>query len=125
MARRPLSVRIRLAQLRKDIGATDYRARMPAEAAWDAAGLWHQRRHRTDPVAVPHFLEALCDSVNVYGLPMNWCKRVWTNNPLERFIQTLRHHLRPRGCFYDEPAIERAVFGQLRRRHKIKLTHNT
>jgi len=126
----------RLAQLRKDIGATGYRDRMLAEAACvfrcpsreaalDAAGFWRQRWHRTDPVAVAHFLEGLCDSVNFYDLPMNWWKRVRTNNPLERFIRTLRQRLRPMGCFHDEPAIERAVFGQLLRRHKIKLTHNT
>ena len=126
----------RLAQLRRDIGATDYRDRMVAEAACvfrclsreaalDAAGLWRQRWHRTDPVAVIHFLEGLSDSVNFYDLPMNWWKRVRTNNPLERLIRTLRQRLRPMGCFHDEPAIERAVFGQLLRRRKIKLTHNT
>jgi putative transposase len=126
----------RLAQLRKDIGPTDCRDRMVAEAACvfrcpsreaalDAAGFWRQRWHRTDPVAVAHFLEGLRDSVNFYDLPTTWWKRVRTNNPLERFIRTLRQRLRPMGCFYDEPAIERAVFGQLLRRHKIKLTHNT
>ena len=125
----------RLAQLRKDIGATDYRDRMLAEAACifrcpsreaalDAAGLWRQRWQTTDPVAVAHFIEGLNDSVNFYDLPMNWWKRVRTNNPLERFIRTLRSRLRPMGCFHDEPAIERAVFGQLLRRAKIKLTHN-
>jgi transposase-like protein len=70
-------------------------------------------------------LEGLCDSVNFYELPMTWWKRVRTNNPLERFIRTLRQRLRPMGCFYDDAAIERAVFGQLLRRHKIKVTHNT
>jgi putative transposase len=126
----------RLAQLRMDIGATAYRDRMLAEAACifrcpsrlaarDAAGFWRQRWHATDPVAVAHFLENLGDSLNFYDLPMTWWKRVRTNNPLERFIRTLRQRLRPMGCFHDEPAIERAVFGQLLRRHKIKLTHNT
>jgi len=126
----------RLAQLRKDIGATDYRDRMLTEAACifrcpsrpaalEAAGLWRQRWHTTDPVAVAHFIEGLDESVNFYELPMNWWKRVRTNNPLERFIRTLRSRLRPMGCFHDEPAIERAVFGQILRRHKIKLTQNT
>ena len=126
----------RLAQLRKDIGATRYRDRMLAEAACifrcpsravalDTAGLWRQRWHQTDPVAVAHFLEGLSNSVSFYDLPITWWKRVRTNNPLERFIRTLRSRLRPMGCFHDEPAIERAVFGQLLRRHKIKLTHNT
>ncbi len=68
---------------------------------------------------------SLRESVDFYDLPMNWWKRVRTNNPLERFIRTLRQRLRPMGCFYDEPAIERAVFGRLLRTHKIKLTHNT
>jgi transposase-like protein len=124
----------RLAQLRQDIGATDYRDRMLAEAACifrcpsrpaalDAAGRWRERWHPTDPVAVAHFLEGLDDSVNFYELPVTWWKRVRTNNPLERFIRTLRQRLRPMGCFHDEAAIERAVFGQLLRRKKIKLTH--
>ena len=126
----------RLAQLRRDIGATDYRDRMMAEAAClfrcpsreaalDAAGLWRQRWRAIHPVAVEHFLEGFSDSVSFYNLPMHWWKRVRTNNPLERLIRTLRHRLRPMGCFHDDPAIERAVFGQLLRRHKIKLTHNT
>jgi len=126
----------RLAQLRRDIGATDYRDRMVAEAAGvfrcpsrgaalDAAGLWRQRWHRTDPVAVTHFLEDLCHSVSFYDLPMNWWKRVRTNNPLERLIRTLRQRLRPMGCCHDEAAIERPVFEQLLRKHKIKLTHST
>jgi putative transposase len=126
----------RLAQLRKDIGGTAYRDRMlgeaacifrcpSREAALDAAGRWRQRWDPIDPVAVDHFLENLSDSVNFYDLPMNWWKRVRTNNPLERFIRTLRSRLRPMGCFANEPAIQRAVFGQLLRRHKIKLTHNT
>lgn len=126
----------RLAQLRKDIGATEYRDRMLGEAACvfrcpsrlaalDAAGLWRQRWQATNPTAVDHFLEGLSDSVNFYELPMTWWKRVRTNNPLERFIRTLRQRLRPMACFYDDAAIERALFGQLLRRHKIKLTHNT
>lgn len=124
----------RLAQLRKDIGGTAYRDRMlgeaacifrcpSREAALDAAGRWRQRWDPIDPVAVDHFLENLSDSVNFYDLPMNWWKRVRTNNPLERFIRTLRSRLRPMGCFANEPAIQRAVFGQCLRRHKIKLTH--
>ncbi len=52
-------------------------------------------------------------------------KRVRTNNPLERLIRTLRHRLHPMGCCYDDAAIERAVFGQLLRRHLIKLAHKT
>ncbi|NIV35575.1 MAG: IS256 family transposase [Anaerolineae bacterium] len=126
----------RLAQLRRDIGATAYRDRMlteaacvfrcpSREAALEAAGLWRQRWWASEPVAVAHFLEDLCDSVSFYDLPITWWKWVRTNNPLERLIRTLRQRLRPMGCFHDEPAIERAVFGQLLRRHKIKLTHNT
>jgi len=126
----------RLAQLRKDIGATPDRDRMLGQAAClfrcpsrlaalDAAGLWRQRWQPIHPAAVDHFLEGFCDSVNFYELPMTWWKRVRTNNPLERFIRTLRQRLRPMGCFYDDAAIERAVFGQLLRRHKIKVTHKT
>jgi hypothetical protein len=41
--------------------------------------------------------------------------------PLERFIRMSRQRLRPMGCFHDDAAIERAVFGQLLRRHKTKV----
>jgi transposase-like protein len=126
----------RLARLRQDIGASEYRNRMLAEAAClfrcpsrpaalDRAAEWAQRWHQTAPVAVAHFLHDLSDSLNFYELPITWWKRVRTNNPLERLIRTLRQRLRPMGCFANEPAIERAVFGQLLRRHKINLTHNT
>ena len=56
---------------------------------------------------------------------MNRWKRVRTNNPLERLIHTLRHRLRPMGCFHDDAAIERAVFGELLRRRLVKLAHET
>jgi putative transposase len=126
----------RLAQLRQDIGVTDYRDHMLAQAAnlfrcptrlaaLDGLSLWRQRWRPTHPAAVDHFLEGFSESVNFYELPMTWWKRVRTNNPLERFIRTLRQRLRPMGCFYDDDAIERAVFGQLLRRHKINLTHKT
>jgi len=126
----------RLAQLRADMGGTLDRDRMVAEAACvfrcpsreaalDRAGLWRQRWQALYPGAVDHFLEGLRDSLRFYDLPMAWWKRVRTNNPLERLIRTLRHRLRPMGCFHDDPAIERAVFGQLLRRHLVKLTHNT
>lgn len=117
------------------IGSTSYRDRMVAEAACvfrcesfeaalDVAGCWRQRWQGLSPWAVDHFLYGLRDSLRFYKLPKRWWKRVRTNNPLERLIRTLRGRLRPMYCFNDEPAIERAVFGQLLRWHKIKLTHN-
>jgi putative transposase len=126
----------RLAKLRDDIGQADYRDPMMAEAAcvfrcasreaaFDQAGLWRERWQSTAPVAVWHFMEGLSDSLRFYDLPINRWKRVRTNNPLERLIRTLRHRLRPMGCFHDDAAIERAVFGQLLRRRLIKLTHKT
>ena len=126
----------RLSRLRATIGATSYRDRMVAEAACvfrcpsfeaalDVAASWRDRWRPIAPWATEQFLEGLRDSLRFYELPMGWWKRVRTNNPLERLIRTLRQRLRPMGCFYDEPAIERAVFGQLLRWHKIKLTHNT
>jgi putative transposase len=125
----------RLARLRADIGQTTYRDRMVAEAAcvfrcvsreaaWNQAGSWRERWQSTHPVAVWQFMEGLSDSLRFYDIPMHWWKRVRTNNPLERLIRTLRHRLRPMGCFYDDPAIERAVFGQLLRRRLVRLTHN-
>jgi len=126
----------RLSNLRIAIGQTDFRNKMVAEAscifrcpsraaALDVAAEWRKRWQRVSPCAVYQFLEGLRDSLNFYNLPMWWWKRARTNNPLERLIKTLRQRLRPMGCFYDDSAIERAVFGQLLRWHKIKLTHNT
>ncbi|UCG55792.1 MAG: transposase [Phycisphaerales bacterium] len=65
------------------------------------------------------------DSLRFYELPMCWRKQLRTDNPLERLIRTLRQRLRPMGCFCDQPAVERAVIGQLLGWHKIKFTHNT
>jgi len=64
-------------------------------------------------------------SLMFYNLPAEWWQRVRTNIPMERLIGTLRMRLNPIRCFHDQPAVERAVFGQLARWHKIKLTHNT
>ena len=126
----------RLSRLRQAIGATTYRDQMVAEAACvfrcqsldaalDVAGHWRVRWRDVDRWAVQQFTEGLRDSLRFYELPKRWWKRVRTNNPMERQIRTLRQRLCPMGCFHDEAAIERAVFGQLLRWHKIKLTHNT
>jgi len=126
----------RLAALRKNVGSTDFRNLMVAEAACifrcpskqaavDVAVAWAKQWKLLAPWAVKEFMDGLTDSLSFYSLPSNWWRRSRTNNPQERLIRTLRQRLRPMGCFHDEPAIERAVFGQLARWHKIKLTHNT
>ena len=65
----------------------------------------------------------LTDSLSFYGLPSDWWPGAPTNNPQERLIEPLR--MRLMGCSPNAPAIERAVFGQLARWRKIKLTHNS
>jgi putative transposase len=65
--------------------------------------------------AVQRFMEDLTDSLMFYSLPKDWWRKTRTNNYLERMIRTLRMRLRNMGCFYDKPATERAVFGQLAR----------
>jgi len=126
----------RLSGLRRTIGSAGHRDRMVAEAACifrcetleaalEVAGSWRERWQPVDPWATEKFLYGLRDSLRFYDLPKCWWKRLRTNNPMERLIRTLRSRLNPMGCFHDEPAIERAVFGQLLRWHKIKLTHNT
>ncbi|KKL48759.1 hypothetical protein LCGC14_2322290 [marine sediment metagenome] len=126
----------RLAALRANVGSVDFRDPMVAEAscifrcpsklaAQDAAAAWAKRWKPLAPWAVQQFMDGLENSLMFYSLPKVWWKRTRTNNPQERLIRTLRQRLRPMGCFHDEPAIERAVFGQLLRWHKIKLTHNT
>ena len=126
----------RLSGLRRTLGSASHRDRMVAEAACifrcetreaalEVAGSWRERWQPVDPWATEKFLYGLRDRLRFYDLPKWWWKRLRTNNPLERLIRTLRSRLNPMGCFHDEPAIERAVFGQLLRWHKIKLTHNT
>ena len=125
----------RLQALRANVGATDFRDEMVGQAgnifrcpsrlaAVDAAVAWTKRWKRLSPWAVQQFMDSLADSLTFYNLPRDWWRRSRTNNPMERQIETLRMRLRPMGCFHDDPAIERAVFGQLARWHKIKLTHN-
>jgi putative transposase len=127
----------RLSSLRQEVGTTEFRDQMVAEAACifrcpsgqaavDAAVAWAQRWRPLAPWAVQQFMDGLENSLTFYTLPKAWWRRVRTNNPLERLIRTLRQRLRPMGCLHDEPAIERAVFGQLARWHLLpKLTHNT
>ena len=97
----------------------------PKLAAKDTAIIWAVRWKTMAPWAVQCFMDGLTDSLTFYNLPSDWWIRTRTNNPLERLIETLRMRLRPMGCFHDNPAIERAVFGQLARWGKIKLTHNS
>jgi putative transposase len=127
----------RLQGLRAAVGPTEYRDPMVAEAACifrcpskraavDAAIAWLRRWRTVNPWAVQQFTNNLDDSLMFYNLPVDRWRRVRTNNPLERLIRTLRMRLNPMGCFHDDPAIERAVFGQLARWHRIpQLTHNT
>lgn len=126
----------RLQALRASVGHTEFRDLLVAEAACifrcpsksaarDAAVAWAQRWRPRSLGAIRQFMDGLEDSLMFYSLPKVWWKRARTNNPMERQIETLRMRLRPMGCFHDEPAIERAVFGQLLRWHRIKLTHNT
>ena len=127
----------RLMALREQIGPTDYRDEMVREAARifrcasrlaavDAAKAWIARWKDVNPWAVRNFADRLTDSLTFYNLPKDWWRRTRTNNALERTIRTLRMRLRPMGCFHDESAAERAVFGQLLRWHLIpKLTHTT
>ena len=125
----------RLKTLRETVGPTDFREMMVAEAAClfrcpsklaavDAALAWAGRWRQRNASAVEQFVSGLSDSLMFYQMPQRWWRRVRTNNPLERLIRTLRMRLDIMGCFHDAPAVERAVFGQLARWHKIKLTHN-
>jgi putative transposase len=123
----------KLKTLRDDIGATDFRDQMVAEAgnifrcpsrlaAVESAIAWSKRWKSTSGWGVQRFMDRLSDSLTFYNLPSDWWKRARTNNPKERQIRTLRMRLNSMGCFHDVPAIERAVFGQLLRWHKIAIT---
>ena len=126
----------RLSALRANVGPTEFRDRMVAEAACifrcpscqaavDAAVAWGRRWKPYAPWAVQQFMDGLTDSLTFYKLPKAWWRRTRTNNPMERLIRTLRQRLDSMGCFHDERAVERAVFGQLARWHKIELTHSS
>lgn len=118
----------RLSALRATVGPREHRDLMVAEAAcifrcpskraaMDAAIAWGQRWLAIDSLAARQFLEGLEDSLMFYNLPAERSQKVRTNNPMERLIRTLRMRLDPMGCFHDQPAVERAVFGQLARWH--------
>lgn len=123
----------KLKALRDNIGHTDFRDQMVAEAgnifrcrsrlaAVETAVAWSKRWQSTSAWGVQEFMDGLSVSLTFYNLPSEWWKRARTNNPKERQIRTLRMRLNPMGCFHDVPAIERAVFGQLLRWHKIPIT---
>lgn len=126
----------RLQALRTIIGPTEFRQAMTRQAgnifransklaARDLADAWAQRWRPQAPWAVQCFMDGLGDSLMFYTLPKDWWRRTRTNNPLERVIRTLRQRLRPMGCFHNEAAAERAVFGQLARWHLLpELTQN-
>lgn len=120
----------RLMNLWKDVGQKDYRWQMVKEAsnifrcptklaAVDQACAWASRWRQREPWAVRQFTTDLAGSLMFYSLPKDWWRRVRTNNYLERLIRTLRMRLRNMGCHYDQPAVERAVFGQLARWHLL------
>ena len=120
----------RLKGLRDMLGAVEHRDKMVAQAsrifrhpscqaAADAGRVWFKRWRPVAPAAAMWFIDGLEDSLMFYTLPKEWWRRTRTNNPLERMIRTLRQRLRPMGCFHDPPAVERAVFGQLARRHLL------
>lgn len=120
----------RLQALRASVGQTDYRDLMLAEAACifrcpsrqaagDASMAWARRWRPVDGWAVQQFMNGLEDSLMFYQMPERWWRRVRTNNPMERQIRTLRMRLDNMGCFHDEAAVERAVFGQLARWHRL------
>ena len=127
----------RLQALRTNIGPTEIRQAMTRQAgnifransklaARDLADAWAQRWRPQAAWAVQCFMDGLGDSLMFYTLPEAWWRSTRTNNPLERVIRTLRQRLRPMGCFHDEAAIERAVFGQLARWHLLpELTQNS
>ena len=126
----------RLSRLRAKIGSTVYRDQMVAEAACvfrcdsetaalSVAGIWRRKWQHICPIGVWQFTEGLCRSLTFFELPRKRWKRVRTNNPMENLIRQLRRRLNPMGCFHDDAAIERAVFGQILRSERIKLTHNT
>jgi putative transposase len=116
--------------LRDQLGSIESRWRMLLQAsrifrccsrsvAVDVARAWAKRWRPIAGAVVDRFLEKLPDSLMFYERPKAWWKRSRTNNPLERVLRGLRSRLRLMGCFHDEPAVERAVFGQLARRNLL------
>jgi len=118
------------AALRAQIGPTPFRSAMVRQAARifrcpsrlaakDQALAWANRWQTLAPCPVQQFMIDLTNSLTFYDLPKDLWKRPRTNNALERLIRTLRMRLNPMGCHHDDPAVERAVFGQLARWHLL------
>jgi len=127
----------RLVNLWDLIGPEAHRPRMVREAArifrcvslevaLEAAEAWARRWQAYGPTVVRRFMEGLADSLTFYHLPKRWWRRTRTTSLTERLIRTLRMRLRLMGAFAHRQAAERAVFGQLARRHLLpEITHNT
>lgn len=120
----------RMQALWRDIGQKDYRWEMVKDAsnifrcptklaAVDRAISWASQWRQREPWAVQQFMDDIGDSLMFYNLPKDWWKKVRTNNKLERLIRTLRMRLDSMGVHHDDSAVQRAVFGQLIRRHLL------
>jgi putative transposase len=96
-----------------------------ASTAAQVALAWQRKWWTVAPEEVAWFMDGLGDSLLFYDLPERWWRKARTTNPVERLIRTLRMRLRPIGAFYDDPAAERAIFGQLLRWHLIPETTQT
>ncbi len=127
----------RLRNLRQLLVQSPYRQKMVCEAGRifrcvsgavgrEAARKWALRWQGYEPEVVRWFLSVFQDSMSFYELPKAWWRRGRTTNAAEGVIGLLRKRLRPMGAFANVAAAERAVFGQLARRHLLpEFTHNT
>lgn len=120
----------RLMNLWKTIGDEEHRRQMVKEAsnifrcptklaAVDQAVAWASQWRQREPWAVEQFVTDISDSLMFYSLPIEWWRKVRTNNYLERLIRTLRMRLDNMGVHHDATAVNRAVFGQLARWHLL------
>jgi putative transposase len=127
----------RLRRLWERLGERPERRRLVREAARlfrcssrstaaEVALAWERKWWTVNPGVVSWFMTGLGDSLMFYDLPERWWRKARTTNLVERLIRTLRMRLRPMGAFYDDPAVERAVFGQLLRWHLVpEITQTT
>jgi transposase-like protein len=96
------------------------------EVAREVADAWARRWQAGQPRIVHWFMTALDDHLTFYHLPKRWWRRTRTTSLTERLIRTLRMRLRLMGAFHNPQAAERALFGQLLRRHLIpQITQTT
>jgi len=69
---------------------------------------------RWEPKALGLFAGDFEQTLNFYEMDKELWRRVYTTNPIERFIRELRRRIRPMGAFVNAASCKRLIFGVIR-----------